>query len=108
MAELNIVQALNLALARSMADDERVLLLGEDVGGGVFRVTDGLFERFGAGRGLDTPLAESVIVGAAIGVAAQGFRPVAEIQFMGFLYSAVDQLLSHASRLRWRTRGRLT
>ena len=110
MAELNVVQALNLALARSMADDERVLLLGEDIGvnGGVFRVTDGLFDRFGAARVLDTPLAESVIVGAAIGVAAQGFRPVAEIQFMGFLYSAVDQLLSHASRLRWRTRGRLT
>ena len=110
MAELNVVQALNLALARSLADDERVLVLGEDVGvnGGVFRVTEGLFDRFGATRVLDTPLAETVIVGAAIGVAAQGFRPVAEIQFMGFLYSAVDQLLSHASRLRWRTRGRLT
>ena len=110
MADLNVVQALNLALTRGMADDERVLVLGEDVGvnGGVFRVTDGLLDRFGAARVLDTPLAESAIVGASIGVAAQGFRPVAEIQFMGFLYSAFDQLLSHASRLRWRTRGRLT
>jgi pyruvate dehydrogenase E1 component beta subunit len=110
MAELTVVQALNMALARSMADDERVLVLGEDVGvnGGVFRVTDGLLERFGASRVLDTPLAETVIVGASVGVAAQGFRPVAEIQFMGFLCSAVDQLLNHASRLRWRTRGRLT
>lgn len=110
MAELTVVQALNLALARSMADDDRVLVLGEDVGvnGGVFRVTDGLFDRFGKSRVLDTPLAETVIVGASIGVAAQGFRPVAEIQFMGFLYSALDQLLNHASRLRWRTRGRLS
>ena len=110
MAELNVVQALNLALARSMADDERVIVLGEDVGvdGGVFRVTEGLLDRFGTGRVLDTPLAETAIVGVAIGAAAQGFRPIAEIQFMGFLYSTVDQLVNHASRLRWRTRGRLT
>ena len=109
-AGLTMVQALNAALARAMAEDARVLVLGEDVGidGGVFRVTDGLLDRFGAERVRDTPLAETVIAGLSVGVAAQGFRPVAEIQFMGFLYSAVDQLISHASRLRWRTRGRLT
>ena len=109
-AGLTMVQALNAALARAMAEDASVLVLGEDVGidGGVFRVTDGLLDRFGADRVRDTPLAETVIAGLSVGVAAQGFRPVAEIQFMGFLYSAVDQLVSHASRLRWRTRGRLT
>ena len=109
-AGLTMVQALNAALARAMSEDERVLVLGEDVGvdGGVFRVTEGLLDRFGADRVRDTPLAENAIAGLSIGVAAQGFRPVAEIQFMGFLYSAVDQLVSHASRLRWRTRGRLT
>ena len=105
-----MVQALNAALARAMAEDERVLVLGEDVGidGGVFRVTDGLLDRFGAGRVRDTPLAETAIAGLSVGVAAQGFRPVAEIQFMGFIHSTVDQLVCHASRLRWRTRGRLT
>ncbi len=105
-----MVQALNAALARAMADDDRVIVLGEDVGvdGGVFRVTDGLLDRFGATRVLDTPLAETAIAGVSIGAAAQGFRPVAEIQFMGFIYSAVDQMVSHAARLRWRTRGRLT
>ena len=110
MAELTLVQALNSALFRAMGEDARVLVLGEDVGadGGVFRVTDGLLRRFGADRVFDTPLAETAIVGASIGVATQGFRPVAEIQFMGFLYSTVDQLVNHASRLRWRTRGRLS
>ena len=105
-----MVQALNAALARAMSEDERVLVLGEDVGidGGVFRVTDGLLESFGAGRVRDTPLAETAIAGLSVGVAAQGFRPVAEIQFMGFIQSTVDQLVCHASRLRWRTRGRLT
>ena len=107
---LTMVQALNAALARALSEDERVLVLGEDVGvdGGVFRVTDGLLDRFGADRVRDTPLAENVIAGLSVGVAAQGFRPVAEIQFLGFVYAAVDQLVSHASRLRWRTRGRLT
>ena len=107
---LTMVQALNAALARALEEDERVLVLGEDVGvdGGVFRVTEGLLERFVADRVRDTPLAETAIAGLSVGVAAQGFRPVAEIQFMGFLHSAVDQLVSHASRLRWRTRGRLT
>jgi pyruvate dehydrogenase E1 component beta subunit len=100
----------NLALARALADDPRVVLLGEDVGvnGGVFRATNGLMQRFGAPRVRDTPLAETVIAGMAIGLAAQGLRPVAEIQFMGFIYPALDQLLSHAGRLRNRTRGRLT
>ena len=110
MAELTMVEALNLALARAMADDETVLVLGEDIGrdGGVFRVTDGLIDRFGSERVRDTPLAESMIAGVSVGLAAQHMRPVAEIQFMGFLYPAIDQLVNHASRLRTRTRGRLT
>ncbi len=110
MAELTLVQAVNAALARAMDEDERVLILGDDVGvnGGGFRATDGLLERFGPTRVFDTPLAETVIAGASVGLAAQGFRPVAEIQFMGFMYSTLDQMISHAARLRWRTRGRLT
>jgi pyruvate dehydrogenase E1 component beta subunit len=110
MAQLNLVQALNQALAQEMARDDRVVLLGEDVGrdGGVFRVSEGLWERFGAERVIDTPLSESAIVGAAIGMAAYGLRPVAEIQFMGFLYAAVDQLFAHAARLRNRSRGRFS
>jgi len=92
-----------------MERDETVLVLGEDVGvdGGVFRATDGLLERFGAERVLDTPLAESAIIGMSIGLAATGFRPVAEIQFMGFVYPAINQLFGHAARLRNRSRGRL-
>ncbi|NVN90394.1 MAG: alpha-ketoacid dehydrogenase subunit beta [Desulfuromonadales bacterium] len=110
MARLNMVQAINLALAQEMARDERVVLLGEDVGqdGGVFRVTEGLCERFGKERVMDTPLSESAIVGTAIGMAAYGLRPVAEIQFMGFIYSAFDQLFSHGARLRSRSRGRFS
>jgi 2-oxoisovalerate dehydrogenase E1 component beta subunit len=110
MSEVTMVEAIRLALARAMADDPRVLILGEDVGkdGGVFRATDGLLARFGPERVLDTPLAEAGIAGVAIGLAAQGFRPVAEIQFMGFAYATLDQMLNHASRLRTRTRGRLT
>ena len=105
-----MVQALNAALARAMAEDERVVVLGEDVAvdGGVFRVTDGLLDRFGGERVLDTPLAEAVIAGLSVGAAAQGLRPVGEIQFMGFIYPAIDQMVCHASRLRWRTRGRLS
>ena len=108
MALLNMVQAINQALSEEMARDDRVLLLGEDVGrdGGVFRVTEGLQERFGADRVLDTPLSESAIMGSAIGMAAYGLRPVAEIQFMGFSYSAFEQLFAHAARLRSRSRGR--
>ncbi|MCK6452646.1 MAG: alpha-ketoacid dehydrogenase subunit beta [Alphaproteobacteria bacterium] len=109
MDELNLVQAVNRALARAMADDPRVVVLGEDVGrdGGVFRATDGLFARFGEDRVIDTPLAELAIAGVAVGMAAQGLRPVAEIQFTGFIYPTIDQLVNHASRLRTRTRGRL-
>jgi len=108
MAQLNMVQAINQALGDEMARDDRVLLLGEDVGrdGGVFRVTEGLLERFGSDRVLDTPLSESAIMGAAIGMAAYGLRPVPEIQFMGFTYSAFEQLFAHAARLRSRSRGR--
>ena len=110
MAQLNMVQAINQALGQQMARDDRVLLLGEDVGrdGGVFRVTEGLLERFGAERVLDTPLSESAIMGAAIGMAAYGLRPVAEIQFLGFIYSAFEQLFAHAARLRSRSRGRFS
>src|SRR5271166_263361 len=110
MPEATLVEAINLALARAMADDRRVILLGEDIGkdGGVFRATDGLLARFGPKRVLDTPLAEVAIAGVSIGLAARGFRPVAEIQFMGFAYATIDQLLNHAARLRTRTRGRLT
>ncbi len=110
MAQLTMVQAINQALAEEMARDERIVLLGEDVGrdGGVFRVTEGLQERFGSERVIDTPLSESGIVGAAIGMAAYGLRPVAEIQFLGFIYAALDQLYTHAARLRTRSRGRYT
>ena len=110
MAECSLVAAVNLALARAMIDDDRVLVLGEDVGinGGVFRATEGLHEKFGEHRVLDTPLAETAIVGVSIGLAAQGFLPVAEIQFMGFIYSTLDQIINHAARMRCRTRGRLS
>jgi 2-oxoisovalerate dehydrogenase E1 component beta subunit len=110
MSERSLVQAVNLALKRAMAEDSRVIVLGEDVGvdGGVFRATDGLLQAYGEQRVLDTPLAEVSIAGVSIGLAAQGFRPVAEIQFTGFAYSCIDQLLNHASRLRARTRGRLS
>jgi len=110
MAIMTMVQAINSALAGEMERDDRVVLLGEDVGrdGGVFRITEGLLERFGSDRVVDTPLSESAIVGAAIGMAVYGLRPVAEIQFMGFTYAAIDQLFTHAARLRSRTRGRYT
>ena len=110
MPELAMVEGVRLALERAMADDKSVLILGEDVGvdGGVFRATDRLLERFGEGRVLDTPLSESLFAGLAVGLGAQGYRPVIEFQFMGFMYPAIDQLLNHAGRLRNRTRGRLT
>lgn len=110
MSELSLVQAVNAALKRAMTDDSNVLVLGEDVGidGGVFRATDGLFKLFGEQRVIDTPLAEASIAGVSIGLAAQGFRPVAEIQFTGFAYACIDQIVNHASRLRSRTRGRLS
>jgi len=110
MPERTLVEAVDLALARALADDPAVVLFGEDVGvnGGVFRATQGLYERFGGERVRDTPLSEALLCGLAVGLAAQGFRPVAEIQFMGFAYPALDQLVNHASRMRNRTRGRLT
>ena len=107
MTVMNMVQAINLALRQEMEKDPSVIVLGEDVGvnGGVFRVTDGLYEKF-PGRVIDTPLAESAIVGTSIGMAVNGLKPVAEIQFEGFLYPAFDQLVSHAARIRTRSRGR--
>ena len=106
----NIVQAVTMGLRQELARDKNVVVLGEDVGlnGGVFRATDGLQKEFGPDRVIDTPLAELGIVGAAIGMAVNGLRPVAEIQFSGFLYGAFDQLLSHAARVRMRSRGRFT
>jgi pyruvate dehydrogenase E1 component beta subunit len=110
MAKMTMVQALNLALRQEMEKDDRVIVLGEDVGrdGGVFRVTEGLIDRFGDQRSVDTPLAESAIVGMSIGMALYGLRPVCEIQFSGFTYENFHQLESHAARLRWRTQGRLS
>ncbi|PWB79886.1 MAG: alpha-ketoacid dehydrogenase subunit beta [Methylocystaceae bacterium] len=110
MAELNLVEAVNRALAFELERDSTVLLIGEDIGvnGGVFRATLGLQQRFGSERVVDTPLAEAAIAGAAIGMAAMGLKPIVEIQFTGFIYPAMDQLINHASRMRHRTRGRLT
>jgi 2-oxoisovalerate dehydrogenase E1 component beta subunit len=110
MSELTIVQAVNLALRRALEEDPAVVVFGQDVGrhGGVFRATDGLFQRFGGKRVLDTPLAETMIGGLAIGMAAQGLKPVCEIQFLGFLYPVLDNLANHAARMRTRTRGRIT
>jgi pyruvate dehydrogenase E1 component beta subunit len=110
MTETTLVEAVRLALNHAMEHDQRVVILGEDVGidGGVFRATEGLWQRFGAERVRDTPLSEAAIAGVSVGLAAQGFRPVAEIQFMGFVYPAIDQMVNHASRMRTRTRGRLS
>lgn len=110
MAVMNMVQAINMALREEMERDDSVVILGEDIGkdGGVFRITEGLLEKFGPERIMDTPLSESGIVGAAIGMAVYGLKPVAEIQFMGFIYPAIDQIFSHAARVRSRSRGRFT
>jgi pyruvate dehydrogenase E1 component beta subunit len=110
MPEITLVDAVNLALARAMQDDPDVTVFGEDVGvnGGVFRATAGLQQRFGPERVIDTPLSELLISGLCVGMAAQGLKPVGEIQFMGFMYPCIDQLLNHASRLRNRTQGRLS
>jgi pyruvate dehydrogenase E1 component beta subunit len=107
---MTMVQAINQALTGEMARDDRIVVFGEDVGrdGGVFRATAGLFDKFGPERVMDTPLAESGAIGAAIGMAALGLRPVPEIQFMGFIYPAFNQIVSHVARLRNRTRGRFT
>ena len=110
MAKITMVQALNLALRQEMEKDDSVIVLGEDVGvdGGVFRVTDGLIDQFGDQRSVDTPLAESGIVGMSIGMAVYGLRPVCEIQFSGFSYLNFHQIESHASRLRLRSQGQIT
>lgn len=108
MAEMTMVEALNHALRQEMERDESVVVLGEDVGevGGVFRVTDGLVDEFGEDRVVDTPVAEAVIVGASLGMAVNGLRPICEMQFSGFSYHAMHQIENHVARFRWRTRGR--
>ncbi len=108
--KLTIAQAVRDAMLEEMDGNDRVIVLGEDVGvdGGVFRATEGLIERYGPERVIDTPLAESAIIGMSVGLAATGFRPIAEIQFMGFVYPAINQLFGHAARMRNRTRGRLS
>ena len=110
MPKMTMVQALNMALRQEMEKDDRVIVLGEDVGldGGVFRVTDGLIQQFGEDRSLDTPLAESGIVGMSVGMALYGLRPVCEIQFSGFSYLMIPQLEGHASRFRSRSQGQWT
>ena len=107
---ITLIEAITQALAYEMRHDDAVVVLGEDVGvnGGVFRATAGLQQRFGAARVIDTPLAELLISGLCVGMATQGLKPVGEIQFMGFLYPCIDQLVNHASRLRTRTQGRLS
>ena len=110
MAAMNLVQAINAALDFKLEQDPNVLLFGEDAGheGGVFRVTQGLQKKYGEERVFDTPLAESVIMGAAVGMAVAGLRPIVEIQFSGFIYPAFNQLVTHVSRMRNRSRGRFT
>jgi len=110
MPKLNMVQAINLGLKQEMAKDDSVVILGEDVGldGGVFRVSDGLFDIYGENRVMDTPLAESGIMGTSIGMAIAGMKPVAEMQFSGFSYLMVHQYEGHATRLRHRTQGQVT
>jgi 2-oxoisovalerate dehydrogenase E1 component beta subunit len=109
MPDITLIEAVTQALAYELEHDENVVVFGEDVGknGGVFRATIGLQEQFGEERVFDTPLAESMIAGLAIGMSTQGLRPVAEFQFMGFIYPAMNQIISHAARMRNRTRGRL-
>jgi len=109
MTELTLGKALGAGLRQAMRDDDRVVLLGEDIGklGGVFRITDGLLDEFGAARVIDTPLAESGIVGTAVGLAFRGYRPVVEIQFDGFVYPAFDQIVAQVAKLHYRTQGRV-
>jgi len=110
MANLTMVQSITEALKQEMERDDRVLLLGQDIGknGGVFRATDGLFEQFGENRVIDTPLAESGIVGTSVGLSLNNMRPVAEIQFLGFIYETMDQICTQAARMRFRSAGRFT
>ncbi|MCM3584367.1 alpha-ketoacid dehydrogenase subunit beta [Mesobacillus maritimus] len=110
MTKMTMIEAINFTLQKEMERDNRVICLGEDIGknGGVFRATDGLQALFGEKRVVDTPIAESAIVGTAVGMAARGLRPVAEIQFLGFIYEAMDQMAAQASRIRFRSAGTLT
>jgi 2-oxoisovalerate dehydrogenase E1 component beta subunit len=110
MAQLTMAKALNAGLANAMAGDDKVVMLGQDIGrlGGVFRVTDGLQQRFGDKRVMDSPLAEAGIVGTAIGMAMRGYRTVCEIQFDGFVFPAYDQIVNQAAKLRSRSRGAVT
>lgn len=107
---MTMVQAINNAMRTMLEEDERTLLLGEDIGknGGVFRATEGLYEVFGDSRVIDTPLSEAGIIGTSIGLAVNGYRPVAEIQFLGFIYPAYEQIMTHVSRIRMRTMGHFT
>ncbi|MFC4137162.1 MULTISPECIES: alpha-ketoacid dehydrogenase subunit beta [unclassified Microbacterium] len=109
MTEITLGKALNAGLRQAMKNDEKVVLLGEDIGtlGGVFRITDGLKDEFGAKRVIDTPLAESGIIGTAVGLAFRGYRPVVEIQFDGFVYPGFDQIVSQVAKLHYRTQGRV-
>lgn len=110
MPEMTMIQALNTALREAMEEDETIVVLGEDVGvdGGVFRLTDGLIDDFGEDRVIDTPVAESAIIGMSLGMAMAGLKPIPELQFSGFSYYAFHQIESHVSRMRWRSRGRFT
>ncbi|TSI04511.1 alpha-ketoacid dehydrogenase subunit beta [Lysinibacillus sp. BW-2-10] len=110
MQSLTLIQAITDGMRTMMRDHEDILVLGEDVGknGGVFRATDGLQEEFGEFRVMDTPLSEAGIIGTSIGMAMNGLRPIAEIQFMGFIYPAYEQIMTHAARMRYRTKGALT
>jgi pyruvate dehydrogenase E1 component beta subunit len=110
LTKITMVEAISMAQAWELEHDAAVVVLGQDVGanGGVFRATAGLQARFGADRVQDTPLAEATIAGMSVGMATHGLKPVAEIQFMGFIYPALDQIINHMSRMRYRTRGRLT
>ncbi|MBN9187408.1 MAG: alpha-ketoacid dehydrogenase subunit beta, partial [Microbacterium sp.] len=107
MTQLTMAKAINEGLRRAMRDDDRVLVMGEDIGklGGVFRITDGLLDEFGAMRVVDTPLAESGIVGTAVGLAYRGYRPVVEIQFDGFVYPAFDQIVCQVAKMHYRSMG---
>lgn len=109
MTEMGMGKAINEGLRRAMKDDEKVIIMGEDIGrlGGVFRITDGLLDEFGPQRVVDTPLAESGIVGTAVGLAMRGYRPIVEIQFDGFVYPAFDQIVSQVAKLHYRTQGRI-